>query len=261
MTRATETRRFTSPLPQRLERRRLTLQDGRRTTLHVARYPLAGTRVSVVAFPTPRRLADWCREAGAEHAIVAGFFVRPEGTPLGELRIGGTPMDHEPFASPWGGRRGCVVIDGGTVSIDARPAFPESPDGDLLEAGPMLVRNGFSVLDGVDDPEGFSSASEQFDSDITRGRYPRAALGISPDELLAVACEGRASNEAGLSLAELAGTMARLGCRRAINLDGGGSTSLVFDGVLRNSPREEHGVRLAGGRPVATALVFEPRPH
>ena len=50
--------------------------------------------------------------------------------------------------------------------------------------------------------------------------------------------------------------MARLGSRRAINLDGGGSTSLVFDGVLRNAPREEHGVRIVGGRPVATVLTF-----
>jgi hypothetical protein len=261
MTRATETRRVTSPLARRLERLRLALRDGRRTTLHVARHRLADTRVSMVAFATPRRLADWCRETGAEHAIVAGFFVRAEGTPLGELRIGGMPVDHEPFAPPWGGRRGCVAIEEGVPSIDARPAFPDSPDGDLLEVGPILVRDGDSMLDGVEDPEGFSSASEQFDSDITRGRYPRAALGISAEELFAVACDGRASHEAGMSLAELAETMAALGCRRAINLDGGGSTSLVFDGVLRNSPREEHGVRLAGGRPVATALVFEPRPR
>ena len=212
----------------------------------------------MVAFPRPRRLVDWCAETGTPHAIVAGFFVRPEGRPLGELRIGGSARDHEPFAAPWGGRRACVAIRNGAVEIDPRPAFAPTPAGDLLEAGPLLVRDGLSVLDGVADPEGFSSGSEQFDSDITQGRYPRAALGVSEDELIAVACEGRAVDEAGLTLAELAEAMAALGSRRAINLDGGGSTSLVFDGILRNSPREEHGVRIAGGRPVATALVFEP---
>jgi exopolysaccharide biosynthesis protein len=134
--------------------------------------------------------------------------------------------------------------------------LPGFPEGDLLEAGPLLVRDGVNVIHGVADPEGFSSASQQFDSDITVGRYPRAALGVSDDELIALACDGRAPDEAGLTLAELAETMAELGSRRAVNLDGGGSTSLVFDGLLRNSPREEHGVRLAGGRPVATALAF-----
>ena len=47
--------------------------------------------------------------------------------------------------------------------------------------------------------------------------------------------------------------------REAINLDGGGSTSLVCAGELRNRPRADFGVPLPGGRPIATALVFSPR--
>jgi hypothetical protein len=261
MTAATQTLRSTWPIPAvRCERVRLGLDDGRATTAHVAHFPRAGTRVAVVGFPRPRRLVEWCREARAPHAIVAGFFVRPEGRPLGELRIDGIARDHVPFAAPWGGRRACVAVRYGAVQIDSRPAFAGSPAGDLLEAGPLLVRDGLSIIDGVPDPEGFSSGSEQFDSDITQGRYPRAALGISDKELIAVACEGRAPDEAGLTLAELAETMTALGSRQAINLDGGGSTSLVVDGFLRNSPREEHGVRIAGGRPVATALTFSVGP-
>jgi Phosphodiester glycosidase len=248
-----------SPRAERFERLRLRLEDGRATTAHVARFPQAGTRAALVAFQRSRRLVEWCWEAGVAHAIVAGFFVRPEGRPLGELRIEGVVRDHEPFTLPWGGRRGCVAITDGVVEIDSRPAFPDS-GGSLLEAGPLLVRDGLSVIDGVADPEGFSAGSRQFDSDITQGRYPRAALGISDAELIALACDGRAAEEVGLTLAELAETMAALGSRRAINLDGGGSTSLVFDGLLRNSPREEHGVRIAGGRPVATALGFSVGP-
>ncbi len=244
----------------RFERFRLSLEDGHATTVHVAAFPRAGTRTAVVGFPRPRRLVEWCREARVQHAIVAGFFMRPDGRPLGELRIGGITRDHEPFAAPWGGRRGCVAIRGGVVQIDSRPALPGAPQVDLLEAGPLLVRDGLGVIDGIPDPEGFSSTSHQFDSDITLGRYPRAALGVSDDELIAVACDGRAPDEAGLTLGELAETMAGLGSRTAINLDGGGSTSLVFGGALRNSPREEHGVRIAGGRPVATALTFSVGP-
>jgi exopolysaccharide biosynthesis protein len=80
---------------------------------------------------------------------------------------------------------------------------------------------------------------------------------MNRDWFLAVACDGRAPNDAGLTLPELAELMATLGAERAINLDGGGSTSLVHDGVLRNVPREEHGIELVAGRPVANALVFD----
>ena len=55
---------------------------------------------------------------------------------------------------------------------------------------------------------------------------------------------------------ELAGAMAGLGAEDAINLDGGGSASLVVAGALANTPREEHGLELVGGREVASALSF-----
>ena len=58
---------------------------------------------------------------------------------------------------------------------------------------------------------------------------------------------------------ELAAAMAGLGAAQAINLDGGGSASLVFDGALQNTPREEHGLELSGGREIATALNFVAR--
>jgi len=47
-----------------------------------------------------------------------------------------------------------------------------------------------------------------------------------------------------------------LGAREALNLDGGGSTSLVSAGRLRNVPREAHEVPVVGGRAIATALAF-----
>jgi exopolysaccharide biosynthesis protein len=120
------------------------------------------------------------------------------------------------------------------------------------------VRDGAPCVDG--DVEGFSAGQGQFDSDITAGRYPRAALALRGDgRLLAVACDGRADDEAGLTLAELAETLVALGARTALNLDGGGSTSLVCGGRLRNVPREDHGVVLAGGRPVSTVIAFTTR--
>jgi exopolysaccharide biosynthesis protein len=69
-------------------------------------------------------------------------------------------------------------------------------------------------------------------------------------------CDGRTNHDAGLTLDELSEAMIDLGASDAINLDGGGSASLVIDGALRNTPREEHGIDIPDGRPVTTALAF-----
>ena len=235
-----------------------TLPDGARTTVHVVAHPARGTRVRLEAMPRPIPLASWCEQAGAADAIVGGFFLRQgDGTPLGELWLRGERMPSVAFDDPWGATRSCVSIEGGRVRLAPRDDLPDRPAGDLLQTGPLLVAGSRPVIhDGID-PEGFSANRRQFDSDITVGRYPRAALGINRDWILAVACDGRATRDAGMTLRELAQLMARLGAVRAINLDGGGSTSLVHDGVLQNVPREEHGIELVAGRPVANALVFD----
>jgi hypothetical protein len=244
--------------PRHLRRRRLDLADGAATTLHVAAYDLRRTLPRVVRLAQPTPLERWCRVHGIADAIVGGFFVRPGGMPLGELRTSGIARLTKPFDAPWDGMRSCLHVAGGRVTIARRDELPVQPRGDLLQAGPLLVRDGLACADS--DAEGFSAGQRQFDSDITAGRYPRAALALTAARrMLAVACDGRADDEAGLTLGELAEALVALGARRALNLDGGGSTSLVCGGRLRNVPREDHGIVLAGGRPVSTVIAFTPR--
>lgn len=245
-----------APAPAHLRRLRVELADGARTTVHVAAHPLASTDVRVVRLRRPEPLEAWCRANGVAEALVGGFYVRPGGIPLGELRTRGVERRHVAFDAPWGAVRACVHVAGGRVAIARRDALPAVPRGDLLQAGPLLVRDG-AVVAG--DDEGFSAGARQFDSDITEGRYPRAALGLAEGHLLAVTCDGRADDEAGLSMVELAATLLALGARQALNLDGGGSSSLVCGGLLRNVARAEHGVPLPGGRAISTALLFSAR--
>jgi hypothetical protein len=233
--------------------------SGVETTLHAARFDARRVGVRVAALEPPSQLLSWCRESGVADAMIGGFFVRPQGTPLGELRIAGAARTHVPFESPWGARRACVHVDGADVNLAPRDELAAEPRGDLLQAGPMLVRDGRSLVGAGSDPEGFSAGAGQFDSDITVGRYPRAALGIAGTELIAAVCDGRAERDHGLTLEEMAEAMIGLGAETAINLDGGGSASLVLGGELCNNPREEHGIDLAGGRPISTALVFTRR--
>jgi hypothetical protein len=247
-----------APRRSRIRRFAHRLPDGALTTVHVAMHPGYSTSVRLELMGRPLPLASWCEEAGVANAIIGGFFLRQgDGTPLGELWRRGERIPSVLFRAPWDQTRSCVAVDGGRVTLAPRDDLPARPRGDLLQAGPLLVAGRRPVVhDGID-PEGFSANQDQFDSDITVGRYPRAALGVSPDWIYAVACDGRGPRDAGMTLRELAELMAALGAERAINLDGGGSTSLVHDGVLRNVPREEHGIELVAGRPVANALVFD----
>jgi hypothetical protein len=235
------------------------LPDGARTTVHVAAYPSELTTVRVEVMTPPVPLAAWCARSGALDAIVGGFFIREAGEPLGEVWSAGARVPSVPFDDPWAATRSCVAIEPDGIKLAPRDELPDVPAGDLLQAGPLLVAGHRPVIhDGID-AEGFSANQRQFDSDITVGRYPRAALGVLPGWILAVACDGRASTDCGLTMREFAELMAGLGAARAINLDGGGSTSLVYGGELRNTPREEHGIELLVGRPISTALVFETR--
>ena len=248
-----------TPAPQTGARRlRAELEDGALTTLYVAAYDIARTetRVAVVG---KQRLAPWCASRGIGDAIVGGFFTRPDGNPLGEIRTSGMARRHVSFDAPWAAQRACVSIDGGLPRIVARNELPAAPRGDLLQAGPLLVRDGRAVYDRRTDPEGFSAGAHQFDSDITAERHPRAALAVAGDRLLAVVCDGRAADDAGLTLEELAAVLVALGAEQALNLDGGGSTSLVCEGELVNNPRADFELPEPGGRPIATALVFLPR--
>lgn len=253
----TALRRLAPRTPRHLRTERLRLADGARTTLYAASYDPRRTDVRVVVLPRPQPLEAWCRSNAEQEALVGGFYARPHGTPLGELRTGGMLREHVPFASPHGALRACLHVQGGRPAIARRDTLPAAPAGDLLQAGPLLVQGGRTV---AGDDEGFSAGSHQFDSDITDGRYPRAAIGLRDDgTVLAVACDGRADDDAGLTMPELAEAMVALGAVQAMNLDGGGSTSLICGGRLRNRPRESHGLVLDGGRAVSTAVVFRAR--
>src|SRR3954454_5393744 len=164
--------------PAHVERMRLCLADGAQTTVHVARYDARRTAVRVVRLPRPEPLEAWCAREGVDEAMIGGFFVRPDGLPLGELRTRGLVRASAPFEAPWGALRACVHSHRGVVTIAPRPELPDAPRGDLLQAGPLLVRGGVPVIEDGLDAEGFSAGSSQFDSDITAGRYPRAALGV-----------------------------------------------------------------------------------
>ena len=244
---------------------RIALGDDSKTTVHVLRQELRNTVVQVADLGSAKRVTDVCTEACGRvvAAMSGGFFAREAGMPLGELWIGGRRQSHVPFPAPWRDIRGSLLVDADGITIGRRDALPSRPDGDLLQAGPVLVTDGRANAGLATDGEGFGAASGQFDSDITDGRYPRAAIGYDDTYVYAVVVDGRSDGDVGMSLTELADFMTdRLGVTAALNLDGGGSATLAArdpEGAFHviNNPMDGHNLPTPGGsRQLYSAIVF-----
>ena len=95
----------------------------------------------------------------------------------------------------------------------------------VLSFGPVLVENG-QIAVTENDEVGMAMASN-----------PRTAIGtVAKNHYLFVVSDGRTSESAGLSLYELANFMKSLGATNVYNLDGGGSSTMVFQGEVVNKP-------------------------
>ncbi|MDR7415812.1 MAG: phosphodiester glycosidase family protein [Armatimonadota bacterium] len=115
---------------------------------------------------------------------------------------------------------------------------------DILCGGPRLLARGQPIPDSEGFPEAF----------LYR-RHPRTAVGVTPDgTVILLVVDGRAPEHGlGMTIPELAMEMRRLGAVEALNLDGGGSTTLVVHGQVVNRPSDE-----TGERPVSDALLLLP---
>ena len=95
----------------------------------------------------------------------------------------------------------------------------------LFAFGPVLVQNGeVAVTEGEEVGKAMSS-------------NPRTAIGfIDPLHIVLAVSDGRTADSVGLTLADLARVMQEAGCATAYNLDGGGSSTLYFNGRVLNNP-------------------------
>ena len=127
-----------------------------------------------------------------------------------------------------------------TVALD--PAWDDLGVTQIIGGGPRLVRDGRLEITGEE---------ELFRDDILVGRAPRTAIGITDDQkLLLVTVNGRQPNiSVGMTLEELGNLLIELGAIQAMNLDGGGSTTMVIRDFVLNLPSD------GKERPVGNAIV------
>jgi Exopolysaccharide biosynthesis protein related to N-acetylglucosamine-1-phosphodiester alpha-N-acetylglucosaminidase len=123
-----------------------------------------------------------------------------------------------------------VIGSDGSFSIitEGETSAQELLDGgawQVLSFGPGLLENGEITV----------GANAEVSKSMTSN--PRTDIGeISPLHYVMVVADGRTSQSAGLSLYELAEYMQGLGVTTAYNLDGGGSSTLYFNGTVVNRP-------------------------
>lgn len=201
-----------------------------------------GADTAIGRFKTTELLSRLATHGRVLGGVNADFFNLKDGSPTNLLVVNGrifSPPNNQPvlaFDSAGTPHISRFALSGGRLS----PFHPMHAVG----GRPILVTDS-AIVGGVD-TEGAVSFRE---------RNPRTAAGIARNgkRLILVAIDGREYQNAGMTLRETAELMLALGARDAINLDGGGSTTLVYadpdsSGRLRiaNHPSDKEGERTVG---------------
>jgi exopolysaccharide biosynthesis protein len=141
-----------------------------------------------------------------------------------------------------GARQGLAFYKDGTVKVydeTATTADQLIADGvwNTLSFGPSLLDNG-QIASGIEDVE----VDTNFGNHSIQGEQPRTAVGvIDENHLVFVVVDGRSPGySVGVTMTGLAQIMKDLGATTAYNIDGGGSSTMYFNGSLVNNPLGEN---------------------
>jgi exopolysaccharide biosynthesis protein len=200
------------------------------------------------------RTSDMLRHLSAHEIVLGGvngdFFSLTDGTPTNLLVVNGRR-----FTPPNGA--GVLAVDSaGVVHIGhftlAGAALQPFHPRDAVGGKPIIVRDSAMVA-GIDSANGAAFSTTH---------HPRTAVGISRDgrRVMFVVVDGRQKPYSdSMALRQLATLMLSLGAHTAMNLDGGGSSTMLFadpaaNGALRiaNRPSDKEGERGVGD---AVAIV------
>jgi exopolysaccharide biosynthesis protein len=181
-------------------------------------------------------------------AINGGFFDRKHGGSVNYFEfhdsvISTTRPAKAEWAKPDSLANGALVLMK-DLSLRIQPAEPDTfyknskQEAAVLVSGPLLIHD--------------SRMMKLPNMAFTDKRHPRTCLCMTRDAVLFVAIDGRGKNAEGMSLYEAQKYLLSVGCVNAINLDGGGSTTLWVKkkGVV-NHPSDA-----AGERDVANAVLL-----
>jgi large repetitive protein len=187
---------------------------------------------------TLRMITGAAAAGDVERAVVVGALERVTGASV--------PADGRVLAGRGAAEEWLRTLSpGDTVAWHLAFAGAPGAVAELVGGFPLLVLDGESVLHRV----------PRIWPPFATGRHPRTAVGIRADgTVILVVVDGRQEGySVGMTLEETAALMLELGAIDALNLDGGGSTTLVTGRGIVNRPSD------AQERAVANALVVSTR--
>lgn len=229
------------------------LADGRTISVKGINRPRGKNEVVLY---TPRFYSSTCTPTDSAEVVV-----RCDSFPVkANVPIAGTVLDAKPSCGNTEIADGCVVVSGAgiagvgvaqwmkpgdkiTIQLDLKstPDVDWSKVAEAVGGGPSLLKGGQVSIDAKD---------AGLDGSFMTTSHPRTAVGITADgKLIFATVDGRQTISGGMSLPQLAQMMKSQGCTDAINLDGGGSTTMATPNGVLNSPSE------GTERPVANALA------
>lgn len=203
---------------------------------------------------TPAYHAHTDTAPGGMEWVVGGDPLRVQAPPRS---AGKTEIPPEGFVLSFGGRsppEPVAALQPGTeIAIETRYAPADSrPEEwaaaeDIIGGAGLLARDGLYVEDW---------SAETFAAGFAEQRHPRTMVGTSADgDAWLVVVDGRQPElSAGMTLVELRELARHLGLTGAVNLDGGGSTTMWVAGEIVSSPSDA-----TGPRPVSDALLVMSR--
>lgn len=191
---------------------------------------------------------------GALAAVNAGFFSVRDGYSAAYIKTGGLIVDTD-TAKKWTRNpslTGSVWIDkNGHLFIDHKKTNNWYDNHreyqDVLVTGPLLIAG--------------KEKTQLPATSLVRLKHPRTSIGKKgTHKIVLVTLDGRAKESRGMTVAELADLMLSLRCRDAVNLDGGGSTTMwisgkPFNGIV-NMPCDNKKFDHEGERAVSDILVI-----
>jgi exopolysaccharide biosynthesis protein len=213
--------------------------------------------------PARETVLSMAKRRGALAAVNAGFFALADGRPQALLKSAGTLVGRT--LRPRGAvvitdrRRGPpllfdrVTIEDGAADAVLYRTRLGSPPKEWARARHAVSGAGLLVLDGRE-------LSDWTDEGLAAGfdtaRHPRTVIGVDDQNAIwLITVDGRQpALSLGMSFDELKALARRLGLRSALNLDGGGSTTMVVQGFIVNHPSDD-----TGPRKVSDAILVFPR--
>lgn len=201
-----------------------------------------------------RPTSTLAKEQNALAAINGGFFDVKNGGSVDFIKVQGKITDttriNKGQKAAFHGQAAVVVRRNRLRILKGQPTVGWEyalPYPDVMLAGPLLLLNGT--------PEVLPKNA------FNDNRHPRSCVCIThTKKVLLITVDGRSAESYGMNLAELTFLARQLGCRDALNLDGGGSTTLWLDGKgIVNYPSDNKKFDHEGERAVSNVLVVKRR--